>query len=542
MSIRLRLVLVVLTLIGVGLVASDVATAALLRSYLLNRVDERLDQTGGFATQLLGAGVPATGFPAGVGPQVPRGDTPDVQAARVDRSSHVVKTVLGPFSSTSDAFAVLPQAPLNVARQGHTARFEVSSKSGSYRGLAEPIPGSSDVAVVITPLRDLEATLTRLYWIEAIASAALIAVAGALALWLVRVGLRPLVHIADTADAVASGDVERRVDIRGGYEVARLGNALNSAFDARAASEQTLREFISDASHELRTPLTSIRGYAELLRAGALPGAVESGRAVARIEQEAARMGVLVDNLLSLARLDEGRPLELADVDVTALAGDAVNDARAVEPDRPIALVASRPVRVVGDETALRQVLANLLANVRDHAGDGAAVEVRVGPTPTGVRIDVVDDGAGLDDNERERVFDRFWRGAGAHDGPRGGSGLGLAIVTAVAAAHGGIARHRLHGRPTPGRALRRRTSDAASGLTRFQFTSGAQLSSKQIPGSAGLLGRCSYDSFGTAFSLSARLLRSPHVAAGPRRVPPARVRPQPRSRARRVERRSATA
>ena len=148
--------------------------------------------------------------------------------------------------------------------------------------------------------------------------------AGVLALWLVRVGLRPLVHIADTADAVAAGDVDRRVDVSGGYEVARLGHALNSAFDARAASEQTLREFISDASHELRTPLTSIRGYAELLRAGALQSPEATARASARIEHEAARMGGLVDNLLSLARLDEGRPLELADVDLTALAADAV--------------------------------------------------------------------------------------------------------------------------------------------------------------------------------------------------------------------------
>ena len=152
-------------------------------------------------------------------------------------------------------------------------------------------------------------------------------------------------------------------------------------------------------------------------------------------------MGVLVDNLLSLARLDEGRPLELVDVDLSALAGDAVDDARAVEPERPVTLVAPRPVRVVGDETALRQVLANLVTNAREHTSSSTAVEVRVASTPTGARIDVVDDGAGLDANARERAFDRFWRGAGAHDGPRGGSGLGLAIVTAVAAAHGGTAR-----------------------------------------------------------------------------------------------------
>ena len=443
MSLRARLVLVVLALIAVGLVASDVATATLLRSYFLGRLDARLEETGTFAARLLSDDAPV-GPPAGVAlgaGRVPQGDTPDVQAARIDPSGRVVKTLEGPFSSASDAFGSLPQGPLSRARAGATVRFESTSHSGRYRGLVEPIVGTHDVAVVVSPLGGVEGTMRRLYWIEGIATGVLLLLAGALALWLVRVGLRPLVHIADTADAVASGDVDRRVDIRGGYEVARLGNALNSAFDARAASEQTLREFISDASHELRTPLTSIRGYAELLRAGALPGADEAGRAVARIEQEAARMGGLVDNLLSLARLDEGRPLELVDIDLSALAADAVDDARAVEPERLITLVAPRPVRIVGDEMALRQVLANLVTNAREHTASSTAVEVRVTPTSTGARIDVVDDGAGLDTNARERAFDRFWRGEGLHDGPRGGSGLGLAIVTAVAAAHGGTAR-----------------------------------------------------------------------------------------------------
>ena len=224
----------------------------------------------------------------------------------------------------------------------------------------------------------------------------LLVLAGALSLRLVRVGLRPLVHIADTADAVASGEVDRRVDVRGGYEVARLGRALNSAFDARSASEQTLREFISDASHELRTPLTSIRGYAELLRAGALTGEEESARAASRIEHEAARMGALVDNLLSLARLDEGRPLELADVDVTALARDAVNDAQVVEPDRPIALIAGPTgARRGGRDAAAAGARESALQRPRAHAGRyrGRGAE---SPKPNAaLGIDVVDDGAG---------------------------------------------------------------------------------------------------------------------------------------------------
>jgi two-component system, OmpR family, sensor kinase len=438
-SLRFRIVLVVLVLMAIGLIGSDVATATLLRPYLLERVDEQLDATGGFASRLLSPGAPRVP-PGGPTRLLPRGDSPNVQAARINPQGRVVKTVRGPFSSASDAFRVLPSQALRRARGGHTVRFEVTSRSGHYRGLAQLIPGTHDVAVVITPLREVEATMTRLYWIEGVATGVLLLVAGALALWLVRVGLRPLVHITDTADAVAAGDIDRRVDIRGGDEVVRLGRALNSAFDARAASEQTLREFISDASHELRTPLTSIRGYAELLRTGALRGEDETTRAVTRIEGEAARMGGLVDNLLSLARLDERRPLELAELDLAALAADAVTDARAVDPDRPITLIAPSPVPIVGDEMTLRQLLGNLMSNVREHTPARTAVEVRVATLATGARLDVVDAGPGIDPAARTRVFDRFWRGEGGSAVPGGGSGLGLAIVAAVASAHGGSA------------------------------------------------------------------------------------------------------
>jgi two-component system OmpR family sensor kinase len=442
MSLRFRLVLIVLVLVAAGLVASNLATAALLRSYFMGQVDDRLDATSGFTARVFVDGTEPPFVPGNppAGVREPTSGVPDVQAARIDRAGRVVSTLRSPFSSSTDAFSALPAAALANARKGEIVRFEMTSGADQYRGIAQPISGSSDIAVVISPLREIEATLMRLYWIQGIATGLLLLSAGGLAFWLVRVGLRPLRHITDTADAVASGDVDRRVDVSGGYEVARLGHALNSAFDARSASEQTLRSFISDASHELRTPLTSIRGYAELLRAGAVPGVEESRRAVVRIEHEAARMGGLVDDLLALARLDEGRPLELGDVDLTVLAADAVNDARAVEPDRPITLIAPAPVHVVGDETSLRQVLANLLSNAREHTSSGVAVEARVVGTTAGARIEVLDDGHGLDASECERVFDRFWRARGQARGPEGGSGLGLAIVAAVAAAHGGRA------------------------------------------------------------------------------------------------------
>ena len=183
-------------------------------------------------------------------------------------------------------------------------------------------------------------------------------------------------------------------------------------------------------------------------------------------------MGGLVDNLLSLARLDEGRPLELADVDLTQLAADAVTDARAVEPDRPISLIAQKPVHIVGDETALRQVLANLLANAREHTPPGTKVEIRVAATTDGARLDIVDDGAGLDPDERARVFDRFWRG-GNRTRSRDGSGLGLAIVAATAEAHGGRCvgssrRQSLARRPFRRRAARPTTRLTALSLGRF--------------------------------------------------------------------------
>ena len=225
MSLRFRLVLIVLALMTIGLLASDVATATLLRSYFLGRVDKQLDVASVFAANLLGdhAGQKLPPVHPPVGARTPPAGVADVQAARIDPHGHLVNTLQGPFSARTDAFSALPASVLTRARQGKTVRFAVTSGSGRYRGIAEPIVGSRDIAVVIAPLRDIEATLTRLYWIEGIATAMLLTLAGVLAAWLMRVGLRPIVHLADTADAVASGDVERRADISGGYEVARLG-------------------------------------------------------------------------------------------------------------------------------------------------------------------------------------------------------------------------------------------------------------------------------------------------------------------------------
>ncbi len=232
MSLRARLVAVVLVLIAAGLLASDVATAALLRSYLLRRVDDRLEAVGGltaraFASRLDEQPPPAARpLPEGVLP--PTRPSLDVQAALVDPDGQVVQTLAGPFSTETDAFTRLPRSALDQARAGRSVDFDVSSASGRWRARAEPLAGTRNVAVVVSSLNDVDATLLRLYWIAGIATIVLMGLAGVSALWLVRVGLRPLTHVADTADAVASGEVDRRVEVAGGYEVgaARAGVEL----------------------------------------------------------------------------------------------------------------------------------------------------------------------------------------------------------------------------------------------------------------------------------------------------------------------------
>jgi two-component system, OmpR family, sensor kinase len=268
----------------------------------------------------------------------------------------------------------------------------------------------------------------------------------ALSLWLVRLGLRPLTGMRKTAEAIAAGDLSMRVapaDDR--TEIGRFGQALNTmlgrierAFAERQASEDRLRRFVADASHELRTPLTSIRGYAELFRRGAATRPDDLAKAMHRIEDEAARMGVLVEELLLLARLDQGRPVDRQPVDLTALARDAVADARVVEPARPLELDTNGPVRVTGDAVRLRQVLDNLLANVRTHTPPETAAAVRVRADDGHAVLEVADRGPGMSEDESARAFERFYRVDASRSRDSGGVGLGLSIVSAIVTAHGG--------------------------------------------------------------------------------------------------------
>jgi two-component system OmpR family sensor kinase len=257
-----------------------------------------------------------------------------------------------------------------------------------------------------------------------------------------------------SAERIAAGELSERAPVpQPASEVGHLGTALNvmldrieEAVDAKTASEARTRRFAADASHELRTPLTSIRGYAELYRQGAR-SPEEVALAMGRIEHEAVRMGDLVGDLLLLARLDQGRPLEREEVDLTGLVLDAVAAAKAVEPDRPVQVdVGEEPVTVLGDPHRLRQVVDNLVANVRDHTGPDTTISVRLGLAAGGRRATLVvaDDGPGMNGEEASRAFDRFWQAGGdgqlATSGQRG-TGLGLSIVSEIVAAHGGDIR-----------------------------------------------------------------------------------------------------
>ncbi len=317
------------------------------------------------------------------------------------------------------------------------------SKGGpEYRLQASALPGGT--LVVATRLDSVNATLSSLRNIELAVSGALVVALFVLMMLLIRRGLLPLESMTKEADAISAGDLTRRVEPSDPEtEIGRLGRALNAmlsqieaAFAQRTMSEDRLRRFLADASHELRTPLTSIRGYAELLRKDALTGDDDRERALARIESESARMGVLVEDLLTLARLGEGPEPERVRIDLVPLVADAATDARAMDPSRTITVIAPVPVPVAADEQGLQQLIHNLLANALVHTPTGTPVEVQVVKEGARARLRVTDQGPGMDVEQSKRVFDRFYRANGS--GSDGGSGLGLFIVATVARTLGG--------------------------------------------------------------------------------------------------------
>jgi two-component system, OmpR family, sensor kinase len=475
--LRVTLVALLMGLVVAGLTATGVASTSLLKRYIAEQQDRQLETTfrgyansAWFRTLCSGGGWP------GQSPQY---------------SSYYAYCV--PEGGTR--ITVISQPPPPVQEQpltpsgGDLARIlagtdepvTVRSDDGTDWRLLSRDVGDDITMIVATDLERDDRIMGRLVTIEVIVGLIVLGVLGTAGYLLVSNSLRPLTEVERTARAIAAGDLSRRVaagDER--TEVGRLSMALNGmlaqierAFRAQQTSEEQarasegrMRRFVADASHELRTPLTSIRGFAELYRQGAVRSPEDTRRLMERIESEGARMGLLVEDLLQLARLDQQRPMTITPVDLAEVAGDAVHDARAVQPDRPISLhldeaLSEVPV-VLGDEARLRQVVGNLVTNALVHTPTTARVTVTICDEPaagdlTGdgvsedggvVVVRVADEGPGMTPADAERVFERFYRADPSRTRAAGGTGLGLAIVSALVAAHRGT----VHVDTAPGR------------------------------------------------------------------------------------------
>jgi two-component system OmpR family sensor kinase len=440
-SLRARLVVGLLILATVGFAVLASVTYLEQRQFLFDRVDQQARvavQAGSRPSPFMPGGRDGERGGDGAPDHAPGGGPAGGTWVFERNASGTITDKVCRACYTATA----PKLPSDLG----TGRLTTIKSGGTrYRVLARAAPnGGTTVAAV--PLAETDATLHRLLRTSALVIAAILAVLGAGAWWLVRIGLRPLERMGDTAGAIAAGDLSRRVETATPRtEVGRLGLSLNrmldrleEAFAKQRASEDRLRRFLADASHELRTPLASIRGYAELFRIGAAREPEDTEKAMQRIESEAARMGVLVEDLLTLARLDEVREVIREDVDLVRLAGDAVDDARATAPDRDIDLRSDGRATVSGDPHQLRQVFANLLRNALVHTPAGTSVEVAVSHDGTATVLEVRDRGPGLPTDENDALFERFWRAEHGRERGKAGAGLGLAIVAGIVAAHGG--------------------------------------------------------------------------------------------------------
>jgi two-component system OmpR family sensor kinase len=460
LSLRARLLLGVFALSAIGLVAADVATYSSLSSYLVGQVDGTLNQVH--------VGIESAVFGGQGGPpeQVP-GDC--VELRRIGGGA-TDPSCFRAFPGQAEQPA--PKLPAHISLPsgpntsgGDRVRFltvPAISEDGYYRVRAsEEAQHPGYVLLIAQPLGAVDSTLHRLLLIELLVTGIVLAALAGLAFWIIRIGLHPLRAIEETAATIAAGDLSQRVErAEPRTEVGRLGLSLNamlgqieSAFKAREESEaglrrseQKLRRFVADASHELRTPLAAVRAYAELFGRGASARPDDLARSMTGISREAERMSMLVEDLLLLARLDEGRPLEQEPVDLAEIVGEAVDAARVLDPARPIG-VSVEPAVVIGDRTRLRQVIDNLFANVRAHTPPESAVAVSLQRRDGNVELRVADHGPGLSEEQVAQVFERFFRADSSRTRASGGVGLGLSIVAGVAQAHGGSAAFE----PTPG-------------------------------------------------------------------------------------------
>jgi two-component system, OmpR family, sensor kinase len=497
-SLRSRLLIAIGIIALVALAIAEVATYKSLQSFLDQRVDQQLDASHGHSeTQvnnggtlvcfndpgLLIPGGAVTGSPgatSGANSLTPAGSGTSTTGGaggvpdRDDQPSNAVQVEAvqvrypggGVVNSQScpayvDGQKYTPSIPKTIegfvtAPDGSKVVYfnapSVQAGGPEFRVRASTLH-NGELLIVAQPLGDTGSTLHRLLIVELAVTGAAVVIALIFGYWLVRIGLRPLRDMETTAESIAAGNLTERVPGENDKtEVGRLARTLNvmlarieSAFGARVASERRLRasearlrRFVADASHELRTPIAAISAYAELFGRGASEQKADLERLMGGIRSETTRMEHLVADLLLLARLDEGRPMEQRSVDLVSLCAEAVQTASTVGPDWPVTFHASQPIEVMGDATSLRQVVDNLLGNVRAHTPVGTEVRVAVEPEEHGAVITVADNGPGMEPEEAEHIFERFYRSDPSRSRAAGGAGLGLSIVSAIVGNHGG--------------------------------------------------------------------------------------------------------
>lgn len=453
-----QVLLVALVCIGVG-----AATELALNQYLVHQLDSQLVESAGRSAMMSGLPPPPP-IPGDVGPRPRPGPGPDFLDAPGQPVGMAAAVLRDPNTPDAGVLTTYGQrAELSAAAQAQLAEVVPQQRPvtrsleglGRYRIVAT-YNRFDEVIVVGLPMAEVDGTMFRVLLIFGVVAVIAMVVATSLGVIIIRRALAPLNRVAATAGRVANLSLDRgevalpvrvpQVDANPNTEVGQMGSALNrmldhisAALSTRQASETRVRQFVADASHELRTPLTAIRGYSELAQRRRDEVPDEVAHAMSRVSSEAERMTHLVEDLLLLARLDSGRPLEREPVDLSQLAVDAVSDAHVAGPDHEWNLdLPDEPVVVTGDAARLHQVLTNLLANARTHTAPGTTVTVSLTPDPSGATICVADNGPGIPADLQSEVFERFARGDSSRSRKGGSTGLGLAIVAAVVKAHHG--------------------------------------------------------------------------------------------------------
>ena len=462
-TLRSRLALGVVLLSLLAFTLFGAVTSQALKNYMLTQIDTQLQsiaggtlpriQQGGIVREQYEVGDENRTRPSPNSPHVSANKSPlsriptSTSVSLLDATGSVIGEIGGDFNKLSVSTYLKGLTPPVVALHNQIP-FTVDAPASDFRIFAIALPNNAGSVVAAQSLEDLDKTIAKLRFFYILIGLLLLLLIGLLSRAVIKVGLRPLEAVEETAEEIASGNLSARMpESAPGSEVGRLVASLNSmlskietAFDARSESENKLRRFVADASHELRTPITAIRGFSELHRQGAVKGEEPTRDLIARIEGESKRMGSLVEDLLLLARLDQAREMESRPVNLSKLVEDAVESARAAGPNHPVTVeIPSDEIFALGDEVRIHQVVANLLANARAHTPAGSAIRVSITQNESGVDISVADNGPGLSEEDQKRIFERFYRADSSRvrvDGE--GSGLGLSIVDAVMRAHGG--------------------------------------------------------------------------------------------------------